>query len=157
MGFNSKLKGLSIDDYRFLSIQRWGKCSSGLTVFRSSQHKLHRLNLQQSPISTISEIGGRLGVSYGTFQRTGREALEHAQHLEVYASAAQRQEEALACRLCYPHLPHIVTYDFFLFPKTKSQTRRCSFPGVLPAVEETLDQPLKFGRKILEATTNIDN
>jgi hypothetical protein len=70
--------------------------------------------------STISEIGGRLGVSYGTCQRAGREALEHAEDLDVNASAAQRQEEALASQLCYPHLPQITTYDFLLFPKMKS-------------------------------------
>jgi hypothetical protein len=73
---------------------------------------------------TVSEIDGRLGVSYGPCQRNGREALEHAEDLDVDASAAQRQAEALASRLWSPHLPDIDTYNFLLFPKMKSYTRR---------------------------------
>jgi hypothetical protein len=119
--------------------------------------------------NSITEIAGRLDLSYGTCQRILR-TLTCGGSPAHTALSVQRFLAAknMAVVPHAPYSPDLAPCDFFLFPRMKSKLKGCRFqdvteqivdrrptrdfkksvPAVLPAVAETLDPLHKLGRGI---------
>jgi hypothetical protein len=86
------------------------------------------------------ETAGRLGLSYGTWQRILTEDLNKQQisGAHCFVCAAILAAKNMAVVPHPPYSPDLAPCDFFLFPKMKSKLKRRSFQDVTEIQEQSL-------------------
>jgi hypothetical protein len=148
----------------------------GIQAVRPVENLPHKHNTHehfaQVTSCSVTEIAGRLGLSYGTCQRIlrtwtcGRSAAHSSLSVQRFLATKN-----MAVVPHPPYSPDLVPCDFFLVSENGIEAKRASFPGyhwnsgttadrptrdskksvpaVLPAVTETLDPLHELGRGIL--------